>query len=56
MDELLYENMVEAAAERAAETGAVDLVDITNAAASGFDTNHFVNDVNAMVSKTLDDA
>lgn len=45
MDELLYDNMVEAAAERAADTGVVDLVDIANAAASGFDTNAFTADV-----------
>jgi len=47
MDELLYLNMVEAAAERAAETGAVDLVDIANAAESGFDTTQFIADATA---------
>lgn len=53
MDELLYENMVEAAAERAADTGAVDLVDLANAAASGFDVDAFTTDVTAQADALL---
>jgi hypothetical protein len=41
----LYERMVEAAAERAADTGIVDLVDLTRAAEEGFDTTTFANEV-----------
>lgn len=53
MDELLYDNMVEAAAERAADTGAVDLVDIANAAESGFDTDTFVTDATELAHQIV---
>jgi hypothetical protein len=40
-----YDRMVEAAAERAADTGIVDLVDLTEAAEAGFNTTAFANEV-----------
>lgn len=50
MDELLYLNMVEAAAERASSTGTVDLVDLALADAEGFDTVTFTTDVIALLA------
>lgn len=40
-----YRAMVEAAAERAADTGTADLVDLVHASEMGFDTNTFAQDV-----------
>lgn len=43
-----YEALVEEAAERASDTGIVDIVDITRAAELGFDTTTFTNDVTVL--------
>jgi hypothetical protein len=43
-----YDRMVEAAAERAADTGIVDLVDLTEAVEAGFDAQTFANEVSEL--------
>lgn len=45
MMERIYDALVEAAAESAAETGIVDLVHVAQAAELGFDTTTFTRDV-----------
>jgi hypothetical protein len=50
-----YQAMVEAAADRAADTDTVDLVDLAQAASAGFDPTTFAQDVTDELSaRSLD--
>lgn len=51
-----YREMVEAAADSAADTGTVDLVDLAQAASAGFDPTTFASDVQDELEARAQDA